>query len=170
MRKWLFALTVVLAFYLDSIFFTKVNVLGVRPDMTLIVCVSLGVLLGGGPAALTGLIMGLVSDIMFNKLVGPSAIVYMLSGAAGGLFYRKFYADNLVIPTVTAMVCFFVKEHILLIAARLCGGRPPYFLALFSYIFPSLLVTGGVCVLVHLFLKHNLFRPLWRKEAIKLEQ
>ena len=93
----------------------------------------------------------------------------MLSGMAGGLFYRKFYADNLIIPTVTATVCFFIKEHIMLIAARLYGGRPPYFMTLVSYILPSLLPTGGVCALVHLFLKHNLFRPLWRNEAIKLE-
>ena len=170
MRRWLFAIVVILAFYLDNVFFNIVNVLGIRPDITLVVAVSLGVLLGGGPAALTGLVMGLIADIIFNKLVGPSALIYMLCGIAGGVFYRKFYADNLIIPTATAMVCFFIKEHIMLIVTRLAGGRPPYFMTLVSYILPSLLVTGAACVLIHLFLKHNLFRPLWRKEAIKLEQ
>lgn len=170
MRKWLFAIVVVLAFYLDNILMNKINILGIRPDFTLMIVVSFGVLLGGGPAALTGLIMGLAADIIFNKIVGPSALCYMLSGLAGGLFYRKFYADNLIIPTVTAVVCFFIKEHIFLIAARLYGGRPPYFMTLVSYILPSMLVTGGICILMHLFLKHNLFRPLWRNEAIKLEK
>ena len=170
MRKWLFVLTAALAFYLDNVLFNTVNLWGLRPDMTLIITVCFGVLLGAFPAAMTGLVMGLLTDIFFNKLVGPSALVYMLSGLAGGIFYQKFYADNIIIPTVTAMICFFFKEHFMLIASRLAGGRPPYFMTLVSYILPSLLLTGGVCVLMHLFLKHNLFRPLWRKEAIKLDQ
>ncbi|MBR3383053.1 MAG: rod shape-determining protein MreD [Clostridia bacterium] len=170
MRKWLFALVVLIAFYLDNVFFNVVNILGVRPDMTLIIVVCFGVLLGPGPAALTGLAMGLLADVLFNKIVGLSALVYMLSGMAGGIFYRKFFADNLIIPTATAMACFFIKEHFLLVMTRIFGGRPAYFMTLASYILPSLLLTGGVCILVNLFLRHNLFRPLWRKEAIKLEE
>ena len=169
MRKWLFAVMVVLAFYLDNMFFNLLNIYGIRPDVTLALVVSLGVLLGSGPAALTGLIMGLLADILFNKIVGLSALCYMLSGFAAGLFYRKFFADNLVIPTVTAVVCFFVKEHVFLAASLFSGGRPAYFLALAAYILPSLLLTGGVCLLLHLLLKKTLFKPLWRNEAIKLE-
>ena len=175
MRKWLFALVVILSFYLDNVFFNMVNldigavIRGARPDITLCVMVSFGVLLGPGPAALTGFIMGVIADIFFNKLVGPSPIVYMLAGVAGGFFYRKFYADNLIIPTVTAVVSFFVKEHILLIVSKRAGARPPYFMTLASYILPSLILTGGACLLIHLFLKHTLYRPLWRNEAIKLD-
>ncbi|MBR4658294.1 MAG: rod shape-determining protein MreD [Clostridia bacterium] len=175
MRKWLFALVVILAFYLDNVLFSLMGldvggvIQGLRPDITLCVIISFGVLLGPAPAALTGAIMGLIADLFFNKLVGPSAIVYMLAGAAGGFFYRKFYADNLIIPTVTCVVSFFIKEHILLVIARIAGARPPYFMTLISHILPCLILTGGVCMLIHLFLKHALFRPLWRNEAIKLD-
>lgn len=169
MRKWLFAIMAVLAFYLDNMFFIFINLYGIRPDITLALVVSLGVLLGSGPAAVTGLIMGLIADVLFNKIVGLSALCYMLSGFAAGLFYRKFFADNLVIPTVTAIICFFIKEHIFMAASLLTGARPSYFLALGTYVLPSLLLTGGVCLLLHLFLKKALFRPLWRNEAIKLE-
>lgn len=175
MRKWLFALVVLLAFYLDNVVFSMFGIdiggviKGARPDITLAVMVSFGVLLGAGPAALTGLIMGFIADLMFNKLVGPSAIVYMLAGIAGGIFYRKFYADNLIIPAATIVICYFIKAHILLVISRIAGARPPYFMTLLSYVIPSLILTGGAGVLIHLFLKHALFRPLWRKEAIKLE-
>ena len=175
MRKWLFALVVVIAFYLDNVFFNIFNldiggvIRGARPDITLCVMVSFGVLLGPAPAALTGLIMGFITDVFFNKLVGPSSIVYMLAGISGGIFYRKFYADNLIIPTAAALVVFFIKEHIFLIAAKLAGARPSYFMTLGSYMIPCLILTGGACLLIHLFLKHHLFRPLWRDEAIKLE-
>lgn len=169
MRKWLFALVVLLVFYLDTMLFNFINLYGIRPDVTLALVVSLGVLLGSGPAAATGFVMGLVADIFFNKIVGLSALAYMLSGFAAGLFYRKFFADNIIIPAVTSVACFFIKEHIFLAASLIRGARPPYFMTLATYILPSLLLTGGVCLLLHLFLKKALFKPLWRKENIKLE-
>ncbi len=169
MRKWLLAVSLLLAFYLDTVFFTTLDLRGIRPDVMLAAAVSLGVLIGPFPAAAIGAVMGLIADIFFNKIVGLSALTYMLSGIAGGLFYRKFYADNLIIPTVTAMVCSFLKEHLFLLAVLIKGSRPPYFLTFASFILPCLLLTGGACFLIHLFFKHALFRPLWRKEAIKLD-
>lgn len=170
MRKWLLALSLLAAFYLDTIFFSIIDVKGIRPDVMLAAVVSLGVLIGPFPAAAIGAVMGLLADIFFNKIVGLSALTYMLAGVAGGLFYRKFYADNLIIPTVTAMVCSFIKEHLFLAAVLIKGSRPPYFKTFASFILPCFLLTGAACVLIHLFFKHALFRPLWRKEAIKLDQ
>lgn len=170
MRKWLLVLSLAAAFYLDTMFFNVVNLYGLRPDVMLAVIVSLGVLIGPVPAGAIGFGLGLLADILFNKIVGLTALTYMLSGAAAGLFYRKFFADNLIIPTAVAMICSFLKEHILLIAAVLAGSRPPYFMAFATYILPCFLLTGGVCILVHLFFKHTLYRQLWRQEAIKLEE
>ncbi|MBO4848271.1 MAG: rod shape-determining protein MreD [Clostridia bacterium] len=170
MRKWLLVLSLVLAFYLDTVFFNLIGLYGkMRPDVMLAAVVSLGVLMGPAPAAAVGFGIGLLADIFFNKIVGLTSLTYMLSGVAGGLFFHKFYADNLVIPTATAVACAFVKEHILLFASLLAGARPPYFLTFATYILPSILLTGGVCLLIHLFFKKNLYRQLWRQEAIKLE-
>lgn len=169
MRKWLLALVLAAAFYLDTMFFNTVNLYGIRPDLMLAVIVSVGVLAGPAPAAAIGFGVGLLADIMFNKVVGLTALTYMLAGVAGGLFYRKFFADNLVIPMFTAMACSFLKEHILMFAALLMRARPPYFLTLLTYILPCLLLTGGSCALIHLFFKHQLYRPLWRNEAINIE-
>ena len=169
MRKWLIVLSLLIAFYLDTMFFNFINLYGIRPDVTIAVVVSLGVLAGSGPAAAAGFAVGLLTDILFNKMVGLSAIAYMLSGFAGGLFYRKFFADNIIIPTATCLVCFFVKEHLFLFTSLIAGAKPPYFMTLIAYILPSLLLTGGVSVLIHLFFKKTLYRRLWRNEAINIE-
>lgn len=169
MRKWLLVLSLAAVFYIDNMFFSSIGLYGIRPDLMLAVAVSLGVLMGPAPAAAIGFGMGLLTDVIFNKIVGLSALTYMLSGVAGGLFYRKFFADNLIIPTATATVCSFIKEHVFLIAVLICGSRPPYFMTLLTYILPCLLLTGGSCALIHLFFKHALYRPLWRQGAIKLE-
>ncbi|MBO6061437.1 MAG: rod shape-determining protein MreD [Clostridia bacterium] len=169
MRKWLLAIFLVLCFYIDNVLFGFIGVHWLRPDVMLALVVSLGVLAGPAAAGAAGFVLGLVTDIFFNKIVGLTGLTLMLSGCAAGLFYRKFYADNLIIPTVTAMVCSFIKEHIFLIASAAAGASPPYFLTLATHILPCFLLTGGVCALLHLFLKDNLYRPLWRKEAIDIE-
>ena len=102
MRRWLLALVLVMAFYLDNTLFNSIEIYGLRPDVTLAVVVSLGVLIGSAPAGAIGFGMGLLSDIFFNKIIGLSALTYMLTGVLSGFFYRKFYADNLIIPTVIA--------------------------------------------------------------------
>lgn len=169
MRKWLLVLSLAAVFFIDNVFADNVVVFGFRADVMLAAVVALGVLAGPLTGSAAGLILGLITDIVFNKIVGLSALTYMFSGLAGGFFYRKFYADNLIIPTVTAMICSFIKEHVFLIAAKLSGGRPPYFYTLASYVIPCFLLTGGICALLYIFFKHALFKPLWRNEAIKLE-
>lgn len=166
MRKWLVILTLVIAFYLDRVFFNMLNLYGIRPDITLAVIVSFGVLAGSGPAAAAGFITGLLADILFNKIVGLTGLAYMLSGFFAGFFYRKFYADNIIIPTVLCLICFFVKEHIFLVASLIAGAKPSYFMTLITYILPSLLLTGGTVILIHLFFKKTLYKSLWRNEAI----
>ena len=170
MRKWLLSLVLILTFYFYNTFFNIVNLYGMRPDLELAVIVSLGVLLGPAPSAATGFALGLLADIMFNKIVGLTALTYMLTGILAGFFYRKFYADNLIIPTLTAAAACFVKTHILFIASALMGARPAYFVTLAAHILPCSLLTAGAAVLIHLLLKRTLFRPLWRNAALKLEK
>lgn len=170
MRKWLIAVMVVIALYLDSTFFNIVNLYGIRPDVTVALVVSLGVLIGGAPSAAIGFGVGFIIDLFFNKVVGLSSIAYISAAAVAGIFFKKFYADNLIIPTVIAAVASFVKEHIFLVAVLLMGARPNYPLMLAAYILPSALLTGGVCAIVHLFQRKALYRPLWRQGAIDIEK
>lgn len=97
-------------FILKRRLFTNVNIFGIRPDAILALIVSIGVLLGGLPASIIGLGVGLMMDVFFNKIVGLSAIAYIVAGIAGGIFYKKFYADNVIIPAATAVVSTFSKN------------------------------------------------------------
>ena len=170
MRKWLLALVLIIAFYLDTTLFNTVNLYGLRPDVTLTVIVSLGVLWGGAPAAAIGFGIGLLTDIFFNKIVGLSALTYMLTGVLSGFFYHKFYADNLVIPTAVAAAAVFFKMHVFFIAVAIIGARPNYLLTFAAHILPCTLLTAGLAVLMHLFLKKTLFRPLWRQGALEIDK
>lgn len=156
-------ISLLVAVFLDSVLFARLHIMGIRPDCLLALAVSLGVLLGQQEGLLFGLAGGLLVDVLFGRAVGLNAMAYMLSGAAGGLFYKKFYADNIVIPSVTAAVCALGKENLMAIVVRLQGGRFGYFEMLFAYMLPCALLTGAFCALTHLLLKPTLQRQVKKR-------
>lgn len=155
--------SLMVSMYMDTIFFGRITILGICPDMTLAVIVSVAVVCGGMTGVVAGGIAGLVMDIVFNKFIGLSAIGYMIAGAVGGLFYRKFYADNFIIPGVTALACSFIKEHIMALSVVIAGGSFQYIEMFAGSVLPSVLLTGGLCMLTHVIIKPILLRNMGRQ-------
>lgn len=154
------AVSMMIAMYLDSFLFARLHIFGIRPDCLLALLVSLGVLLGQGEGLVLGLGAGLLTDVLFGRAIGLGAIAYMLAGVAGGFFYKKYYADNIVIPAATAAVCALGKEHVMALSVRMLGGAFSYFEMLFTYILPCTLATGLFCALTHLLMKPTLQRQI----------
>ncbi len=154
MRRLYLCLAVLAALYLDSIFFVKINLNGIRPDALLALVAAMSLLLGSKKGALFGLVCGLIADVLYSRMVGLSAIGYMVCGALGGLFYQKYYADNLVIPALVAAVAALFKEHVMALAAKLSGAEYAYFTVLGAYIIPCMLMTVALTMPVHVLMKH----------------
>jgi len=153
MRRFYLALAVLAGLYLDSVLFVRVNLNGIRPDALLALVAGMSLLLGSKKGALLGLICGILADVLYARMVGPSAIGYMVCGAAGGFFYQKYYADNLVIPTLIAAMGALFKEHVMALAARLSGAEFSYFAVLGAYILPCMLMSAALTAPVHVIMK-----------------
>ncbi|HWQ59389.1 MAG TPA: hypothetical protein VN540_10250, partial [Clostridia bacterium] len=78
---------------------------------------------------------------------------YMVCGAAGGFFYQKYYADNLVFPALIAAAGALFKEHVMALAAKLSGADFAYFSVLGAYILPCMLMSVALCMPVHVLMK-----------------
>ncbi len=150
------AISIIIGMYLDSVLFAKVNIAGVVPDCVLVVIVCMGIQLGATEAAAVGCAAGLVIDILFGKAVGINAIAYMVAGSVGGILYKKYFADNMIIPVLTVGVCAFLKENLMAILTRMVGGRFSYFGMLITYMVPSALMSAALCIPVHALLKPRL--------------
>lgn len=153
MKRLYLVLAVLAAFYLDSIFFARINLNGIRPDAVMALVAAVGILVGSRKGAVMGLVCGLAVDVLYGKLVGPSAIGYMVCGALGGAFHQKFYADNLVFPAAVAFAGALFKENVMAAASALCGARFAYFGVLVSYIIPCALMTTVLCLPLHILMK-----------------
>ncbi len=160
MRRLALPIALLVGAYLDSILFARLNIDGIRPDALLAVIVSAGVLLGSVKGGLLGLGAGLFMDVLFGPCVGLSAIAYLLAGAAGGLFYQKFYADNVIVPAAVAAASALLKEHIMMLAVRLSGGTFSYPELLGAYVLPCMLLSVALTMPVHVLLKRALARQV----------
>lgn len=168
MRNFFIALALMIAAYLDSVFFNAFNIAGARPDAMLAVAVSLGVLMGSLPASLIALLGGLFMDVMFNKPMGLYPMCYMLAGAIGGLLHKKYYADNVIMPALAVAIAALLKEHIMALALKLMGGTYSYFDMLFSYVIPSVLLSAALSMVVHAVLKRAFARQVGRHAEHRL--
>lgn len=156
LKRFLVPLLFATGILLDSFFFARVNLFGIHPDILMALIVSYGVLMGGLPASILGGLLGLFMDVMFNKCIGLCAIAYMVGGYVGGLFFQKFYADNVIIPALAAALCQFCAEHLFALGMLFFGGTFRYLVVLPTYILPSAVLTGLVCIPAYLLLRYAL--------------
>ena len=70
MRRLYIVIAAAAGLYLDSVFFARVNISGIRPDAIMALTASLGVLLGMKKGALFGLIMGLIRTYCIRPWLG----------------------------------------------------------------------------------------------------
>ena len=95
----------------------------------------------------------------------PNTVLAVIAALAGGAFYNKFYADNVIVPAGVAAVAYTVKEHILLFTLLISGGNlSSYFMLLLTHILPSAVLTGGFAALAHVIFKKVLFKSLWHRD------
>lgn len=166
MRKLIIAIFCIIAFFLDSVFFSAVGLYNFRPEALIALLVSLGVLMGWAPTMAIGIGLGLLLDILCNKYVGLSALAYVGAAWAGGFFFEKYYADNLIVPSLTAAAVMFLKEHLMLFVVLLTGGRVSnYLMLLVSHMLPASILTGVLCLLFHMILRRTAFVPGRRRGA-----
>ena len=163
MRKLLLALCILAAVLLDYLIFPGLGLSRVAPDALIALLVSLSVLTGLLPAAPIAVVLGILLDIGFNRFIGMSAIPLFVSALAGSVFYGRFYADNVVIPAVTAAVAALFKELFLFAVLLISGGRTSGYFALFAlHVLPVSLLTGALCALIRLAFKNYLLRSSFR--------
>lgn len=113
MYNYIFTILILLLnFIFQTTILPHLSVMGVVPNTSLIIIVIIALLRGKYSGAFTGLIAGLLQDMMFSKVIGINALIYFLIGYAVGLLDDKVFKENLVLPFVTILISTFTY-HIL---------------------------------------------------------
>ncbi|QOR36340.1 rod shape-determining protein MreD [Clostridium sp. 'deep sea'] len=132
--------------YLGQLF--EIN--GVVPDLVLVYIVCLALQQGNKPALITGLVVGLMYDILFADYIGLYSIFYVTVGYVIGYFRHNFFYSNVQIALVftivsTTLKYLFIKIFQIFISVN-------FNMINIKVIFFTILYNVLICILIHFVL------------------
>ena len=105
LREWagLVVFFLVLA-VLENALFYRIQLVGVRLDLSLIITVIYGFSYGAMAGTKAGLASGLVRDLLRARYVGLFILSRMLVGAFSGMLHRGLHGSTPLIPSLATLV------------------------------------------------------------------
>ena len=89
MRKYVIAIALAAAFYIDTVLFGVCGSPVFWPNTVLAVIAALSVMGGAAPFAAVGIGIGFIIDVVYNKYIGLTSLSLLIAALAGGAFYNK---------------------------------------------------------------------------------
>ena len=97
MNKFKTFLIAFISFILQVSVFSKVDIFGANINIIVAFVICLSLTLGSKSASYTGLVIGLLEDLMFSKIIGVRALSYFLIGhVVGDEKFRNFLFVSLI--------------------------------------------------------------------------
>ncbi|OHD73987.1 MAG: rod shape-determining protein MreD [Spirochaetes bacterium RBG_13_68_11] len=113
---------------LQSTILGRIAILGVRPDLALIVLVFVALRRGSMTAQVAGFASGIVEDLVSASPVGFHMLLRTLIGFLYGLFSGNVFVDPLLMPIVLTIVATILKGLISGIVSLVFGLKASGFL------------------------------------------
>jgi len=123
MRIAITALIIFVNFIMQSTLFTHIEFFGIRPNSALIIVVAISLLRTDVEGAIAGFFAGLLQDIVFGRVIGLNALLYMCIGAVCGKPFKSFYQENYFLPILLAAGATLFYEFAIFVASFLFRGR-----------------------------------------------
>ncbi len=126
------------AFLLQSTVFIHLRIIGIAPDLLLCLVVSIAFLFKENIVILLGVLFGLLQDVCFSPLIGPTAIALLIlavfTGYLKGILHKDSMISILIISltgtVLYQLLCFSIMTvfggnyaftHVIMALPVLCG-------------------------------------------------
>lgn len=149
-KKWLSTFFVILICYLlQTTLFFYIRLAGVVPNLLIIVVVSTAYLRGQRDGLFTGLICGLLSDMIFGSVIGLHGLLYMLVGYISGYGKILYWRNNFSVPLILIGLGDVIYNFLFYIFEFLLRGKMNLLSYLIDIIIPEMVYTMLVGVLLY---------------------
>ena len=115
MKNVKLALIVVIIYILQTVIVPDFNILGVAPNLSLVLICSISFLFGSYTGAIIGFFSGLLLDFNQGHTIGLYAFLFMYIGLILGQFNKRFFKDNYIVAVVFVGVATLFFELIIYI-------------------------------------------------------
>jgi rod shape-determining protein MreD len=144
----------------------NVKLLGVQPDLMLMVVVSWSLLRGSEEGMLWALIGGIMIDMFSTVPFGASTLALLITSFLSGLGHRNIFRLALLVPALVIPVATLLYQLILYGLLYAFGSRTNLMITLSRIVFPSMLVnTLGMPIV---YLTARLLHRRTKREEIAL--
>lgn len=121
MKAFVTGIIIVLNLILQSTLFQYFKIAGVVPNTALILVISLAIYNGKHLGAGIGFAIGILQDIIFGRVLGLYALIYMLIGYGVGYIHRNLFKDNVAVPMLFTAIATVLYQCFNLLLIFLLG-------------------------------------------------
>lgn len=144
-------LLILVAFLLQNNIFAAIPLVGITPNLLLLVTITLGLLHGKISGLLVGFFAGLLMDVFGGDVLGQYALILCLLGYGCGFFTPYFYMESLLLPLGACVLAELFYGTYIYVFNFLLRGRFDVGFYFSRIILPETIYTMVVLVVVYRF-------------------
>lgn len=157
-------LLIISCFLLQTTVFPYFELVGIVPNILLILTMSFGLMRGRREGLLVGFFCGLLFDIFFGFAIGPHALIFMYLGYCNGFFHRHYAVEDILLPAIAIGVNDLIYNLLIYLIFFLMRNRLDFLTYATHTILPEMIYT----ILVTLFL-YKIFVKINRWLRVKVD-
>ncbi len=148
-NKLILLLLILVSFFLQCTLMKGIAIGSISPNLLVILCVSMGLMLGKANGLFIGFFTGLLVDLFYGYYPGTHAAIYMYLGFGSGFFYKVCYDDDIKVPILLAVIGDFVYNFLTYVFLFLLQGNTDFFFYLRRVILPEIIYTLVLTALIY---------------------
>lgn len=135
---------------LQSTVLDYIKVYGVKPNLLLVVTVSVALLHGSVKGASIGFLTGLIQDALSGKVMGFYSLLGLYLGLIIGFANRRLFKENLLVMIFFTFVSTLVYEYMVYFLNTFMQGGIEFVRPMRLVILPEALYNSVIAGFVHL--------------------
>ena len=148
-RAWTTAGALAAALVLQIALASHMEILGVTPNIPLLVVITLAFVQGPSAGAIAGFAAGLVLDLVGSGPVGAWALVLSVTGYATGMLQENMFAEGWLAPVSVAVIAGLLADTSYLILLTVLGVAPAFGPTFVNVVLPGAVYNALLVLLVY---------------------
>lgn len=121
MRWWVLVPLSIIVIAVQSSLLMPLTLWGVLPDLALVIVATVALVQGPAVGGLTGLIAGLLLDVIAGRMVGLGALSKVAVGLGIGAVGQRVFGERIIVTAALVFVAAFVDRIVYYVGARAFG-------------------------------------------------
>lgn len=129
-------------------FLNFIEIFGVRPNLIIILIVSIALLEGRNHGGTVGFFAGLCLDAVIGVALGYHALIGMLLGIALGNINKRFFKENILVMLICTFFSTILFESAVILVSYVLGLGMNYIESLKDIILPEAVINSVLGIMI----------------------